>query len=182
MPFFQQEIMEMAEAKGPLTEPEYLDALATSKSVSQQAIDALMAEHNLDALVVPTEGPAWMTDHINGDQFSGISSSAYAAISGYASITVPAGQVSGLPIGVSFVGEAFSDDRLIRVCLCVRAGNQCAPPATARLRSKLIHQEVSGGIHIGTSVLGLMMGSVFWQSLGIDLSMAFGPPVAILCD
>lgn len=114
MPYFQQEILEMAEAKGPLTESEYLEALASSKRISQQAIDELMLAHNLDALIVPTEGPAWMTDHINGDHFSGISSSAYAAISGYASITIPAGYVSGLPIGISFIGEAFSDDRLIR--------------------------------------------------------------------
>jgi amidase len=114
MPIFQQEIMEMAQAKGPLTETEYLEALATSKRVSQQAINSLMVAHNLDALIVPTEGPAWFTDHINGDLFPGISSSSYAAISGYASITVPAGYVSGLPIGLSFIGDAFSDARLIR--------------------------------------------------------------------
>lgn len=114
MPIFQQEIMEMAQDKGPLTEPEYLEALASSKQNSQRAIDTLMVAHNLDALVVPTEGPAWLTDHINGDLFPGISSSSYAAISGYASITVPAGYVSGLPIGLSFIGDAFSDARLIR--------------------------------------------------------------------
>jgi amidase len=129
MPFFQQEIMEMAQEKGSLAEDEYIEALATSKRISQQAIDSLMLAHNLDALVVPTEGPAWLTDHINGDQFTGISSSSYAAVSGYASITVPAGRVSGLPIGVSFIGEAFSDARLIRYAYAFeQATNLREPP------------------------------------------------------
>ena len=113
MPIFQQEILEAAEEKGPLTEADYLEALATSKRISQQGIDEALAEHGLDALVAPTRGPAWMTDHINGDQSSGIYSSSYAAVSGYASITVPAGQVVGLPIGISFIGGALSDARLI---------------------------------------------------------------------
>jgi amidase len=113
MPIFQQEILEAAQQKGPLSEPAYLDALATSKRIAQQGIDDVMAEHGLDALVAPTRGPAWMTDHVNGDQSAGIYSSSYAAVSGYASITVPAGQVAGLPIGISFIGGALSDARLI---------------------------------------------------------------------
>ena len=73
-----------------------------------------MKANNLDALIAPTRGPAWLTDHINGDQSSGISSSSLAAVSGYASITVPAGEVVGLPIGISFIGAAYSDARLIQ--------------------------------------------------------------------
>jgi amidase len=129
MPIFEQEIMEMAQDKGPLTETEYLEALATSKRIARQGIDTLMVAHNLDALIVPTEGPAWLTDHINGDLFPGISSSSYAAISGYASITVPGGYVSGLPIGLSFIGEAFSDARLIRYAYAFeQATNVRRPP------------------------------------------------------
>jgi amidase len=113
MPIFQQEIFEAAQEKGPLSEPAYLEALANSKRIAQLGIDGAMAEHRLDALVAPTQGPAWMTDHVNGDQSSGIYSSSYAAVSGYASVTVPAGHVSGLPIGMSFIGQAFSDASLI---------------------------------------------------------------------
>ena len=113
MPIFQQEILEAAEEKGPLTDAEYLEALATSKRISQQGIDTTMSEHGLDALVAPTLGPTGMTDHVNGDQWSGAYSAPYAAVSGYASVTVPSGYISGLPIGLSFIGGAFSDARLI---------------------------------------------------------------------
>lgn len=114
MPFFGQEIMLEAEAKGPLTELAYLEALETSKRLAQDGINDTMKEHNLDALVAPTNGPAWMTDHVNSDHYS-ISSSALAAVSGYASITVPAGYVSGLPAGISFIGGAFSEEQLIQI-------------------------------------------------------------------
>jgi amidase len=114
MPFFGQEILELAEAKGPLTDQEYLDALETSKRIARSGIDDTMAKHELDALIAPTNGPAWMTDHVNGDHFS-VGSSALAAISGYASITVPAGFSFGLPLGVSFIGGAFDEHELIRM-------------------------------------------------------------------
>ena len=84
--------------------------------------------HRLDALIAPTRGPAWMTDHVNGDQSSGISSSSLAAISGYASITVPAGYVVGLPIGVSFIGGAFSDAKLIRLAYAFEQASQARTP------------------------------------------------------
>ncbi len=113
MPIFRQEIMESSQEKGPLTDPEYLEALETSKRISQQGIDGPMAEHDLDALIAPSGATAWMTDHINGDHWLGISSSSYAAVSGYSGITVPAGYISGLPVGVSFIGGAFSDAKLI---------------------------------------------------------------------
>jgi len=113
MPYFQQEIFEAAQAKGPLTDPEYLEALETSQRIARQGLDNALGENKLDALIAPTRGAAWMTDHVNGDQSSGIYSSSYAAVSGYPSITVPAGYISGLPIGLSFFGAAFSDGKLI---------------------------------------------------------------------
>jgi amidase len=114
MPFFGQEIMEMAEDKGPLTDQEYLDALETSKRIAQDGINNALTEHDLDALVAPTNGPSWMTDHVNGDNYS-LSSSSFAAISGYASITVPAGFVFDLPIGLSFIAGPFSEGALIQM-------------------------------------------------------------------
>ena len=114
MPIFGQEILIDAEAKGPLTDEAYLTALETSKNISQSAIDKLIAEHELDALISPTNGPAWLIDHINGDSF-GIGSSSLAAISGYPSITVPAGFVSGLPIGLSFISKPWNEKQLIEI-------------------------------------------------------------------
>lgn len=114
MPLFQQEILVMAQAKGPLTDAEYLEALATSKRISQAAIDTLMSEHNLDALVAPTMGPTGMIDHVNGDQWAGAYTAPYAAVSGYGSISVPSGYVADLPVSISFTGSAFSDAALIR--------------------------------------------------------------------
>jgi amidase len=113
MPIFQQEIMEAAVEKGPLTEPEYLEALEASKRISQQAIDGALEEHELDALIAPSNSPTWMTDHVNGDSLGGVFSSSYAAVSGYPNVTVPAGYISGLPIGLSFIGGAFADADLI---------------------------------------------------------------------
>jgi amidase len=115
MPYFGQELFVRAEAKGPLTEPAYLKALRTSKQLSQaQGIDAVMSKHRLDALVAPTGGPAWTTDLVNGDHFSGGSSSP-AAVAGYPNVQVPAGYVHGLPVGISFFGRAFTEPKLIRV-------------------------------------------------------------------
>jgi amidase len=114
MPIFGQEILIDSEAKGPLTDEAYLTALETSKNISQSAIDKLIAEHELDALISPTNGPAWLIDHINGDSF-GIGSSSLAAISGYPSITVPAGFVSGLPIGLTFISKPWNEKQLIEI-------------------------------------------------------------------
>ncbi|HJQ31867.1 MAG TPA: amidase family protein [Pyrinomonadaceae bacterium] len=115
MPFFGQEIFTRAEAKGPLTDPAYLKALRSSKSLAQaQGIDAVMTKHNLDALVAPTGGPAWTTDLLNGDHFTG-GSSTPAAVAGYPNVQVPAGYVYGLPVGISFFGRAFTESKLIRL-------------------------------------------------------------------
>ena len=114
MPIFGQEHMLAAEARGPLTEPEYEEALAASGAAMRERLTALMDEHDLDALIAPTNGPAWMTDHVNGDNFQ-IGSSSFAAVSGFPNITVPAGFVAGLPIGLSFTGRAFTEKDLIEM-------------------------------------------------------------------
>ncbi|MBT8101406.1 MAG: amidase [Gammaproteobacteria bacterium] len=114
MPIFGQDIFLAAEKKGPLTDPEYLEALATSKRLARAAIDNAMKEHGLDAIVAPTNGPAWMIDPVNGDNY-GIGSSSLAAISGYPSVTVPAGFISRLPIGLSFIGKAWNEKQLIEI-------------------------------------------------------------------
>jgi amidase len=114
MPWFGQDIFEEAEKKGGLEEKEYLNVLAESKKLSQaEGIDAEMAKLKLDCILAPTNGPAWTIDWVNGDHFSGGSSSP-AAISGYPNITVPAGFVSGLPVGISFFGKAWSEPTLLK--------------------------------------------------------------------
>jgi amidase len=122
MPHFGQETLIEAQAKGPLTDDAYLEALAESKRIARNGIDNALETHNLDALIAPTRGTAWLTDHINGDQSTGIYSSSLAAISGYASITVPAGDILGLPIGISFIGTAYSDEKLIKLAYAFEQG------------------------------------------------------------
>ena len=114
MPYFGQDILIMAEKKGPLTEKAYRDALAKSHRVSrEQGIDATMKKYNLDAIVALTVGPSWTTDVINGDHVSGGSSSP-AAMAGYPDITVTAGYIYDLPVGISFFGAAWSEPKLLK--------------------------------------------------------------------
>jgi amidase len=113
MPFFGQELFVMAEKKGPLTSPAYRRALATCQLRARTlGIDRVMTRYRLDALVAPAGSPAWPIDHINGDHFIGASSTP-AAVAGYPSITVPAGFVHELPVGVSFIGRQWSEARLM---------------------------------------------------------------------
>jgi amidase len=115
MPFFGQETMIQAQAKGPLTEKKYLDELASNLKMSRtDGIDATMDKYKLDAIVAPTGGPAWTTDLVNGDHFSGASSTP-AAVAGYPNINVPAGFSHGLPVGISFFGRAYSEPTLIKL-------------------------------------------------------------------
>jgi amidase len=115
MPYFGQDIFIKSEAKGPLTEKEYLDAMATNRQMAKiEGIDALMDKHKLDALVAPTGSPAWLTDLVNGDHSGGGSSNA-AAVAGYPNINVPAGNLWGLPVGISFFGRAWSEPTLIKI-------------------------------------------------------------------
>ncbi len=115
MPYFGQDIFLKAQAKGPLTEKAYREALEKNHRLSrQEGIDAVMGRHGLDAIVAPTGGPPWPTDLVNGDHFTGGSSSP-AAVAGYPSITVPAGYIFGLPVGISFMGVAYSEPNLIKL-------------------------------------------------------------------
>ncbi len=115
MPYFGQDIFLKAQKKGPLSTPEYLQALKQNYLwARQEGIDAVMDQHKLDALVAPTGGPAWTTDLVNGDHSGGGCSMA-AAVAGYPHITVPAGFVFGLPVGISFFGRAWSEPVLIRL-------------------------------------------------------------------
>ncbi|MDF9798000.1 amidase [Catalinimonas alkaloidigena] len=115
MPYFKQEILERAQEKGDLNTEEYKDALAKIKRVNgKEGIDLRMQEHDLDAIIAPTGGPAWPTDLITGDHFLGGSSSP-AAQAGYPNITVPAGFVHGLPVGISIFGKAWTEPELISI-------------------------------------------------------------------
>ena len=114
MPWFGQDIMTKAQAKGPLTEKAYRDALAKNHRLSRkEGIDFVMDKNKLDALIAPTGGPPWPTDWVNGDHFSGGYSTA-SAVAGYPHITVPAGYLFGLPVGLSFFGHAWSEPTLIK--------------------------------------------------------------------
>ncbi len=114
MPYFGQELFAMAQKKGPLSDAAYQKALAKNHRLARsEGIDATLAKHKLDAIVAPTGTPAWLIDLVNGDA-SSLSSSSPGAVAGYPSVTVPAGQVFGLPVGISFIGPAWSEGKLIR--------------------------------------------------------------------
>ena len=115
MPYFGQDIFIKSEAKGPLTSKEYTDALEANHRLSRkEGIDAVMDQFHLDAIMALTAGPAWLTDLANGDHAVGGSSNA-AAVAGYPDITVPAGFVFGLPVGISFFGRAWSEPTLLKI-------------------------------------------------------------------
>jgi amidase len=115
MPYFGQDIMVKSQARGPLTDKVYLDALAKDHRLARaEGIDAVMDEHHLDALVAATAAPSWVTDLIDGDHDTGGSSS-LAAVAGYPNINVPAGFIFGMPVGISFFGRAWSEPKLIAI-------------------------------------------------------------------
>jgi amidase len=115
LPYFGQDLFLKAEAKGPLTEKEYTDALEKNHRLARtEGIDALMDKYHVDAIVAPTGGPAWLTDLVNGDHAAGGSSNA-AAVAGYPNINVTAGRLWGLPVGISFFGRAWSEPTLIKL-------------------------------------------------------------------
>jgi amidase len=115
MPYFGQDRFLKAESYGPLTTPEYLEALEKSRRLARtEGVDAVMAKFRLDAIMAPTTGPAWVIDLVNGDHEAG-QSSRPAAVSGYPNINVPAGYVFGLPVGISFFSKAYSEPALIRI-------------------------------------------------------------------
>jgi len=115
MPYFGQDLFIKAEAKGSLREKEYLEALEKNHRLTRkEGIDAVMEKFQLDALVAPSGGPAWLTDLVDGDHDSG-GSSTPAAVAGYPNINVPVGFVFGLPVGISFFGKAYSEPTLIKL-------------------------------------------------------------------
>ena len=115
MPWFQQELSEKAQATQGLESEEYLEAVETCRTLSRdQGIDKLISEHELDAIIAPTTCTAWLIDWVNGDNRSG-GSAGPAAISGYPSVTVPAGYVHDLPVGLSFFSTAWQDANLLNL-------------------------------------------------------------------
>lgn len=128
MLWFEQEIFEAAQEKGDLTSEEYLKAVEDAKRFAgKEGIDAVMDHYRLDAIVAPTNGPAWNIDWVNGDHFSG-SSSAPAAISGYPNITVPMGFVHGLPAGVSIFGRVWSEPTLLKIAYAFEQASKHRKP------------------------------------------------------
>ncbi len=120
MPYFGQDVMIKSEAKGPLTDEAYMKALENNHRLSRdEGIDATLRKYRLDAIVVPAGGPAWLTDWVNGDGHSGGGhSTSPAAVAGYPNITVPAGYIFGLPVGLSFFGGAYQEPTLIKLAFC----------------------------------------------------------------
>ena len=130
MPWFGQEIMIQAQAKGPLTEQKYIDELASNLKMSRtDGIDATMDKYKLDAIIAPTGGPAWPTDLLNGDHFTG-GSSTPAAVAGYPNINVPAGFSHNLPIGISFFGRPYTEPVLIRIAYAYEQATRHRRPPT----------------------------------------------------
>jgi amidase len=132
MPYFGQEILTMAQEKGALTDAAYTEALARNQRLSRaEGIDAVMDQHRLDAIVAPTGNPAWPIDLVNGDHFLG-GCSTPPAVAGYPHVTVPAGVVRGLPVGLSFIGRAWSDAKLINLAFAYEQASRVRRPPTFR--------------------------------------------------
>jgi amidase len=139
MPYFGQDMFLKAEAKGPLTNKEYVDALAENLHLArQEGIDATMEKYKLDALVAPTGGPAWITDLVDGDNAAaGGQSSTAAAVACYPSVSVPAGFAFGLPVGISFFGRAWSEPALIKLAYSFEQATKVRQPPKFLLTANL---------------------------------------------
>ena len=129
MPYFGQERMIKAQAKGPLTQKRYQNALRRNLRLSrQEGIDAMLLKYRLQAIVAPTGGPAWLIDLVTGDRFSGGGFSSLAALAGYPHITVPAGYIFGLPVGISFFASAWQESSLVRLAFAFEQATQVRRP------------------------------------------------------
>lgn len=115
MPFFKQETMELAQAKGDLNSKEYLDAVKQTNTGTRKVIDDMLAKYKLDAIIGTTNGPAVCIDLVNGDYDNGFSFSGPAAMAGYPHITVPMGLAHGLPVGLSFFSTAYKEGDIIKL-------------------------------------------------------------------
>jgi amidase len=130
LPWFGQELFHQAQAKGPLTDKKYRKALEACRKLSrEQGIDAVLVKHKLDALVAPTQAPPGLIDLVDGDHWLG-SSTSPAAVAGYPSLTVPAGYVAGLPVGLSFFGRAWSEPTLLRLAFAYEQASKHRRPPT----------------------------------------------------
>ena len=145
MPHFGQELFIRAQAKGPLTTPAYRAARAKCLRMSRvEGIDATLAKHRLAAIVAPTGGPAWTTDLINGDHYTG-GSSTPSAVAGYPSVTVPAGYVHGLPVGISFVGARWADASLVSLAYAFEQATKVRTPPRFQASVRLTVQRPGSG-------------------------------------
>ena len=112
-----------------MSEKEYVEAHERAKRLAgSEGIDAVLARDHLDALIAPTAGPAWATDWVNGDHFVGGGASSAPAVAGYPHVTVPMGQVHGLPVGLSLVGAAWSESRLIGYAFAFEQASHARQP------------------------------------------------------
>jgi len=126
--WFGQEELVKSENKGPLTDRAYVEARATCRRLARvEGIDAVLSDHHLDAIVAPTSTPAHLTDWVLGDHGLGDSTTP-AAVAGYPSITVPAGLVYGLPVGISFFAEAWSEPKLLRIAFAFEQATRARRP------------------------------------------------------
>jgi amidase len=129
MPYFGQDLLVKLAAKGPLTSYEYVEALAKNRRLTRtEGIDQVMDKHQLDAIVAPTIGPACVTDLANGDHWLGGDITSVAAVAGYPHITVPMGFLFGLPIGVSFIGRAWSEAKLLQLAYAFEQSTKARRP------------------------------------------------------
>ena len=128
MPYFDQDLLVKSQARGPLTDKAYRDARPLCLKLTRtEGIDAVLVKHKVDAIVGPTGGPAWLTDLVTGDHFGGGTSSP-AAVAGYPAITVPMGQVFGLPVGLSFFTRAWGEPTLLKLAYAFEQATKARTP------------------------------------------------------